>query len=333
MKRRAANFDKRRRYALILLIAVTCGFLLFEFNPLRNRYPRTSTTHVCIIQSRDDLLPIDKEILNAKNLEELRQILNKDLKTKIDWSRYVTAANKAYSLKHHYTYHVFNTEDYKKIATKRYRNRNRSWWKLLMIKDVQQKEPKCEWIMHLDMKTYFYMDNHQTSLDHWISTSSIVETSKNYDYFNTIRRMRKGYYSWNDQDSYFIVPLAGVYQDPPFGRPGLVGDPNSDYAKSTYFIVKNNVIGRNLVEEWVNGPNKPEPAVLEAFQSFANASNCEEGILTRVVLPIHFSGTNFMSYRTFGLPDGLLMRSIHGDPADDLHWKELVISLGLIRSE
>lgn len=200
-----------------------------------------------------------------------------------------------------------------------------------MVKDVQSKFPKCEWVMFLDSKTYFYMDNHQTSIDHWLSTTSIIEHSNQFDSFNTIKRIRKGYYAWRDQLNYFILPLSGVYQEPILGNPGIFGDTNSDYVKLNYFFVKNTVNGRKMMDDWINLPNRPDTLTTSIYDQYANSLNYEEGVLTKVLLPLHNQGTNFMSYRTFGLPDGLLMRSVHEDePGEDHYWKEMVISLGFL---
>ena len=322
---------KRPNYLVVIVVVVTTAFLLFEIALQRYKYPRTSKTNVCIVQSRDSVQPIDVDISNAKTIRDLTNVLKGS--SNIDWSRYLSAANKAYALKHDYSYHIMSNDEYGKIAKKRFPNRNPSWWKLSMVKDVQSMFPKCQWVMYLDMKSYFYMDKHQTSLDHWISTTSIIETSHNYDHYNTVKRERKGYYAWKDQPVYFMVPLAGVYQEPTLGSPGIVGDVNSDYAKLNYFLVKNTVAGRKLMDDWINLPSRPDQPTTLIYEKYATAPNFEEGILSRVILPLHNAGTHFLSYRTFGLPDGLLLRSIHDEPADDHYWKSLVISLGLINGE
>jgi galactosyl transferase GMA12/MNN10 family len=248
--------------------------------------------------------------INQMNMVELKAFIKDKF---LPWVTMSVVINKAYSLNHGYKLYLSDISEYN--HTLELTKQHPAWMKPNYILDIFSNS-SCDWAVFMDSDSVFYMDKHETSLEDWFSSMSVLDISSNYEKREQERIRRDGNFPWVEQEEYFFVGGNGALDNPEdlgFFRKYLTTA--KDYACSGTFLVKNSEEGRDLLNDWINGPSgdtEEEQLIRKQYDEYRTKHSWEQRVMNSYVIPKHRNGTSFFSYKDFAKIDGRGFRHVWG---------------------
>jgi hypothetical protein len=258
----------------------------------------------------DRFTPQDFKIAAAKDINEFLKLYQNRSDKHSGFIANNMLINKLYALRHGYQLYLSDMSEFKEFQIQ-YPNRHPVWLKPNFVLSVMTKDPSCEWISFMDTDAHFWMDRHQTSLDLFFSTASLMEGSHPYEEIEYQKRKRNGYFPWKEQDLYFIIGMNGMYENGHgVGWPFPIHSTHLDVGCAGVFFVKNNDQGRLMMHQWIYGPENASQEIRDQYEHFAQEWAREQSVLNRIIMPMHSKYIGYYSYRDFVDPDGSAIRHI-----------------------
>lgn len=165
---------------------------------------------VCICLADSRYSTRDMMLADISSFEELRGIINQDPQPIDEWGywRKTALINTAYALRFNYKVIVSDLSAYQSVFNT---TRSAVWLKPAFMLDMQYKRPDCQWFAMMDSDAYFWMANHTVALPDWFATKSLHEATARYHHHEEEKRIRRGYYDWNDFDAFLLIGMNGVF--------------------------------------------------------------------------------------------------------------------------
>ncbi|KAI3658950.1 hypothetical protein MP638_006326 [Amoeboaphelidium occidentale] len=271
-----------------------------------------NNTQVCIvaIDSRHDQL--SQSILRQKSIEDLKKFTSTN-EDRMSYMHFSIVLNHAYALKHGYRMIMSNTSEYNNVLNET--GLPAVWLKPKYLLDLHEQKEEygdCEWFAMLDSDAFFWMQEHEMSLDQFFSTAAVHETSVNYQERETERLRRGGYFPWSEQSEYFMAGMNGVIAagDYEKGFPSKFGDFGNDFLCAGVFFVKNNDQGAQLLKDWWLGPEQRDEWTKVRWDWSHKYFSYEQMALNSVVSPKHINGTSVFSFYDFNYKDSNAIRHV-----------------------
>lgn len=266
---------------------------------------------VCITMMDNRYSANDFELLKLKTINETVEFIRNNFKN-LKFHQLSLAINYLYAIKHGYKVLLSDTTEY--AAFLRETGRHYAWLKPNFVLDTMKRHnDDCEWIAFLDSDAYFWMDRHETSLETWFSTSTPHEVSKNYFTMQQRLRSLNGYYSWHMQSEYFIIGLNGMFHSNQEGFPSKFLEKDHDYVCTGAFFVRNSLMGRQMMQEWISGGNGTTDETLRRiYKDYAGRHSWEQRPLNYYILPKHVNGTSVYSFMDFNYRHSNSIRHVWG---------------------
>ena len=285
------------KYASIMLAVM---FVAIHYASNHSQFQRPPK--VCIAMIDDRFTFEDQIVADFTSMHELKDSLIQR-KKKLNFVQLSMYINKAYSIRHGYKLLLSNMTEFKYFL-KENPNKHPVWLKPNFIENSMNVHPECEWLSFMDSDAYFWMDNHETSLNDFFSTATLDDGTLRYDEFEYEKRINHGYYPWADQKFILMIGLNGIYKNEIVGWPAPVHSYDKDYSCAGVFFVKNNDEGKMMMNEWIYGPRNATADQLATFNHFGFNWAREQSVLNRLIIPLYAKDVAFLSFRDFAFIDG-----------------------------
>ena len=268
---------------------------------------RISNVCICIADSRyskRDLLLAD-----MRSFEELQGFIEQDPEPIDEWGywRKTALINKAYALRFSHDFIVSDLSAYQSVFNS---TRSAVWLKPAFMLDMQYKRPDCQWFPLMDSDAYFWMANHTVALPDWFATKSLHEATARYHHFEEEKRIRRGYYDWNDFDAFLLIGLNGVFSEPHEGYPNVYGGKEHDFMCAGVYFITNSDISKEFLRDWVYGPIDSTEEERAILAEYAHKFPLEQHVLNAVLYPRYKNQIHIHSYRDFASIEGTRIRHI-----------------------
>jgi hypothetical protein len=285
--------------------------MIIGYNHLFNENQVSSfKTLVCIAMIDDRIIPKDFEVSRAQTVYELQELIKSRTREEMDYTQTNVIINKLYALRHGYKLFLSNMTEYTSFMEE-YPKRNSVWLKPNFVLDIMEKQNECEWIAFMDSDAHFWMDHHQTSLDEFFSTASILEGSFPYEEIELQKVYNNGFYPWKLQSPYFLIGANGMYQHGiQIGWPFPMHTVEQDPSCAGVFFVKNTDNGKRMMREWIYGPDNASQEIKDMYEHFSQAWAREQSVLNRIIIPRHSNHVAYYSFMDFASTSGRTIRHI-----------------------
>jgi hypothetical protein len=314
------NHNFRASFIKLLGLGFLLCFVLFRDVDTLHSLPNETTgfnnlarakqeMKVCVCLADDRYTDLDIQLNNIESLQGLHQYARNlsNNSSGLNYWQKTTLMNSAYALKFGYDIILSDLSSYRDAFPE---PRKSVWLKPLLMLDLQNKRPDCDWFVAMDSDAYFLMSNHTVSLSQWFSTASLHEASPRYYEFEAEKRNRRGFYDWDKQKAFFLVGLDGMFSSPAEGYPSLYEDKDNDFINAGVYLIKNDARSKQFLHDWVFGPVDSSDAERAIMQFYAFTFSFEQRILNAILYPRYKDGIHIYSYRDFGSVHGPLIRHI-----------------------
>lgn len=275
---------------------------------------------VCICLADSRYSTRDMMLADISSFEELRGIINQDPQPIDEWGywRKTALINTAYALRFNYKVIVSDLSAYQSVFNT---TRSAVWLKPAFMLDMQYKRPDCQWFAMMDSDAYFWMANHTVALPDWFATKSLHEATARYHHHEEEKRIRRGYYDWNDFDAFLLIGMNGVFSEPYEGFPNLYGGKEHDFMCAGVYFIRNCYTSKQFLHDWVHGPVDSSDEERALLAEYAHKFSLEQRVLNAVLYPRYKNQIHIHSFKDFASIHGTRIRHVWSQFGDMRAWR------------
>ncbi|KAJ3290868.1 hypothetical protein HDU79_002884 [Rhizoclosmatium sp. JEL0117] len=290
--------------ALVMLLGVLHAsmFGMAGSMPHRSVQPKPQNT-VCYILIDSRLKPYHHEIAQFTAVEELTEYISEDLRkpvvnqTVTEYWTLSTLLVKHYALQHGYKVITSNGEAYAANMTKL--GQNDYWGRVHLLWDLMNNaSTPCDWFAYGDSDVFPYMKLHTKSLEEFFSTKRVAPESHNYKQRELQRNTTGKYTPWHLQEESFIIGMNGEFETKNFPDRKYFTR-YIDYICSGVFFVKNNDVGKRLIEDWMFGAKDLDEDEKDIHEKAGTQLSKDQWAFNNGVLQRYYNVTSIYVFNEF----------------------------------